>query len=75
MGAFTSLNIDFLNILVMTVALVLTAGNGWVTAVVSGGHRLRMAYSFSFTCLITGLLMTILPGMANKVFETVTATP
>lgn len=75
MGAFTSLNIDFLNVLVMTVALVLTVGNGWVTTVVSGGHRLRMAYSFSFMCLITGVLMTILPGMANSVFKTVTATP
>ncbi|MBI2964872.1 MAG: archaellar assembly protein FlaJ [Chloroflexi bacterium] len=74
-GAFTSLNIAFLNVLVMAVALVLTLGNGWVTTVVSGGHRLRMAYSFSFMCLITGALMTVLPGVANKVFESITATP
>jgi archaellum biogenesis protein FlaJ (TadC family) len=74
-GAFTSLNIEFLNVLVMTVAIVLTVGNAMVTSVVSGGHRLRMAFSFSTMCLISGLLMAVLPGMASSVFETITATP
>lgn len=74
-GAFTSLNIEFLNVLVMTVAIVLTFGNAMVTSIVSGGHRLRMAFSFSMMCLISGGLMTVLPGMAASVFETITATP
>ena len=75
MGAFTSLNLEFLNLLVMTVAIVLTFGNAMVTSLVSGGHRLRMGSSFGLMCLISGFLMAVLPGAAASIFETITATP
>lgn len=74
-GVFTSLNMDFLNALVMTVALVLTSSNAAVSYIVAGGHRLRLAYPFAMMLLMTGALMTFLPGMAASIFDTITAPP
>ncbi|MBI4306244.1 MAG: archaellar assembly protein FlaJ [Chloroflexi bacterium] len=75
LGAFSSLNIDFLNLLVMVVATALTVANGAVGSIVAGGHRLKMAFSFAVMFLITGGLIAVIPGMANSVFKTIIANP
>ncbi|NQW17890.1 MAG: archaellar assembly protein FlaJ [Chloroflexi bacterium] len=75
LGTFSSLDMDFLNLLVTATVLMLTFANGFVMATVGGGHWMKMAYSFAILALITGFMMTVIPGMSESVFATVSENP
>ena len=74
LSTFTTLDVGFLNILVTGTVIALTLANGFVMSVVSGGHWLRMSYSFGQTTVISGLMLTIIPRLSGSMFETVTST-
>jgi flagellar protein FlaJ len=71
LGTFSSLDMDFLNTLVIATVIMLTIANGFVMSTVGGGHWLKMAYSFAILAFISGFLMTVIPGMSESVFATV----
>jgi len=71
LGTFSSLDMEFLSLLVTATVLLLTLANGFAMATVGGGHWLKMAYNFAILALISGFLMTIIPGMSESVFATV----
>ncbi len=75
LSTFTTLDVGFLNLLVTGTVVALTIANGFVMSVVSGGHWLRMAYSYGQTTLIAGMMMVLIPRMSESVFTSITANP
>ena len=71
LGTFSSLDMEFLSMLVTATVLMLTLANGFAMATVGGGHWLKMAYSIAILTLVSGFLMTIIPGMSESVFANI----
>jgi archaeal flagellar protein FlaJ len=75
LGTFSTLDMQFLSMLVTATVLMLTVANGFVMSTVGGGHWLKMGYSFAILALISGLAMSIIPGAAASIFATISENP
>ncbi len=75
LSSFASLDLVFLNVLVTTVVLVMTFANGFAMSVVSGGHWLKMTYSFAILTLISGFMLTVIPGLSESMFAKIAERP
>jgi flagellar protein FlaJ len=75
LSSFSTLDLDFLGVLVTFVVLTLTVANGFVMSVVGGGHWLKMTYSFAILMFITGLMLAMIPGLSESVFATIAERP
>ena len=74
-NTFAGVNFDFLRALILLVVLALTIGNALAPHLASGGHRLRLAFHLGITMTITGGMLAFLPGLAQSIFDTITALP
>jgi len=74
-NSFAGIDFDFLKILVMAVVVALTIGNAVAPYVAAGGHRLRLTFYLGVTMVITGGMVAFLPGLAESIFDTITALP
>ena len=75
LSSFSTLDLDFLNVLITSVVLIMTIANGFVMSVVSGGHWLKMTYSFAILTLISGLMIAVIPGLSESIFATIAERP
>ena len=75
LSSFSTLDLGFLNLLVVVVVLTLTIANGFTMSVVSGGHWLKMTFSFAILTFISGFMMAVIPGLSESVFATIAERP
>ena len=75
LSSFSTLDLGFLNVLITSVVLIMTVANGFVMSVVSGGHWLKMTYSFAILTLISGLMIAVIPGLSESIFATIAERP
>ena len=75
LSSFSTLDLEFLGLLTTSVVLIMTFANGFVMSVVSGGHWLKMTYSFAIVTFISGLMIAVIPGMADSIFATIAERP
>ncbi len=75
LSSFSTLDLDFLGLLVTSVVLIMTIANGFVMSVVSGGHWLKMTYSFAILTFISGLMLAVIPGLSESIFATIAERP
>jgi flagellar protein FlaJ len=74
-NSFAGLDFGYLKLLIMAVVVALTVGNSIAPYVAAGGHRLRLAFPMSINMIITGVMVAFLPGIAQSIFDTITALP
>ena len=74
-NTFAGVDFDFLRLLIMAVIVALTIGNAVAPYVAVGGHRLRLTFYLGITMVITGGMVAFLPGLAESIFDTITALP
>lgn len=74
-NSFAGLDFSLLKLLIMVVVVALTVGNSIAPYVAAGGHRLRLAFPMSVNMIITGIMVSFLPGIAQSIFDTITALP
>ncbi|MBM3956535.1 MAG: archaellar assembly protein FlaJ [Gemmatimonadetes bacterium] len=74
-NSFAGVDFDLLKALIMAVVVALTAGNALAPWLAAGGHRLRLAFYLGITMILTGVMVAFLPGMAQSIFNTITAHP
>ncbi|MEX0762835.1 MAG: hypothetical protein WD208_00655 [Dehalococcoidia bacterium] len=72
-NTFASVNFDFLNLLVAAVIVVFTLANALAPWGASGGHRLRMVLNLGMMMVISGVMLTVIPPIADAIFEVITA--
>ncbi len=72
-NTFAGVNFEFLGIMVVAVILSLTLANAIAPWSVNGGHRMSGAFGLGLMMVISGLMLTVIPPMADGVFTTITA--
>lgn len=72
-NTFANVDFGFLTILVTSVVLALTVANALAPHSASGGHRFRFLLALGVMMIISGAMMTLIPPMANSIFDTITA--
>ena len=55
-------------LLIVGVVLALTVANGLAPTFASGGSNLKIAFHLSIACLISGLVMAVVPMIAGRLF-------
>ena len=55
-------------LLIVGVVLALTVANGLAPAFASGGSNLKIAFHLSIACLISGIVMAVVPMIAGRLF-------
>ena len=68
---FGQVNLTFVNVLVTSVVLVLTASNAFAPKAAEGGHGLKLLFNLSITMTISGALMIIVPLAAESIFNSI----
>ncbi len=74
LGAFTSFNMSGLSTLhsmVLPLVIVFTIANSLAPGVVDGGSWYKILFTLGISCLISGLAMVFLPGVAGMLFSSV----
>ena len=56
------------NLLIIGVVLALTVANSLAPKFASGGSNLKIAFHLSVSCLISGVVMVVVPAMAGSLF-------
>jgi len=74
-NSFAGVDFDLLRLLIMAVVVALTVANSIAPYVAAGGHRLRLALNMGVNMIITGVMVTYLPRIAQSIFDTITALP
>lgn len=73
--AFQSFNTGFIQTMVLVVILCLTAINAFAPRAASGGHRFKIALYGTMTMVASGLVLLIVPPVAQGMFSDTLATP
>lgn len=71
LASFGVANMDFLNLLIMTTVIALTIANSMAISFASGGHWMRSAFNLGVLVMVSGVLMVVIPGAADGVFDAV----
>jgi len=71
-NTFANVDFGFLNILVVSVILALTVANALAPHSAAGGHRFRFLFSLGLMMIISGVMISVVPPMANSIFATIT---
>ena len=71
-NTFANVNFEFLNILVTGVILALTLANAMAPYATGGGHKFKFLFYLGVMMVISGLVMTLIPPMADMVFSSIT---
>ena len=61
-------NLGLANILILWVIIVLTVANGLAPKFASGGSNLKIAFHLSVTCLISGVVLAVVPLVTGRLF-------
>jgi len=73
--AFQSFNTGLIQTMVLVVILCLTVINAFAPRAASGGHRYKMALYGTMTMVASGLVLLIVPPVAQGMFSDTLATP
>jgi flagellar protein FlaJ len=73
--SFQSFDTAFIGTMVMIVILSLTAINGFAPRAAAGGHSYKMAFFGSITMVTSGIILILLPPMAQSLFSDTLSTP
>jgi flagellar protein FlaJ len=73
--AFQSFNTGFVHIIVIVVVLVLTIINAFAPRAASGGHSFKMAMYGAVTMVSSGLILVLIPPVAQGLFSDTLAAP
>jgi flagellar protein FlaJ len=74
LGAFTSFNMSGLSTLhglVLPLVIVFTIANSLAPGVVDGGSWYKIMFTLGIACLVSGMAMVFLPGVAGMLFSSV----
>lgn len=72
---FQSFNTDFIKAMVLAVVLALTAINAFAPRAASGGHAYKMALFGAMTMAATGLVLLVIPPVAQGMFSDTLSQP
>ena len=64
-GLFQAQDLGFISTIITGVIVVLTVANALAPKFAAGGHHLKIAYTLSVTCGLSGLNMLIVPRIAS----------
>ena len=73
--AFQSFDTGFINVMVLVVILCLTVINAFAPRAASGGHKYKMALFATLTMVSSGLILLIIPPVAQGMFSDSLAQP
>jgi len=73
--AFQSFNTGFVHTMVLVVILALTVINAFAPRAASGGHRFKMALYATLTMAASGLILLVIPPVAQGMFSDTLAQP
>lgn len=73
--SFQSFDTAFVGTMVMIVILSLTAINGFAPRAAAGGHSYKAAFFGSITMVTSGIILLVLPPMAQSLFSDTLSTP
>jgi len=73
--SFQSFDTAFIGTMVMIVILSLTAINGFAPRAAAGGHSYKTAFFGSITMVTSGIILILLPPMAQSLFSDTLSTP
>ncbi len=62
--------LQVLNLMVTAMVLMLTAVDAMAIKVVEGGSNLKILYYLGLTLMLTGLCLTLVPGVVERMFST-----
>jgi flagellar protein FlaJ len=73
--AFQSFDTGFLNTIVMVVIVCLTFVNAFACRAAAGGHRFKVTLFLAFTMVCSGLILLVVPPLADSMFSDTLADP
>lgn len=69
LGMFSAQNLALTSWVIVSVIVMLTIANGLAPKFAAGGSNRKIAFTMSLTCLVSGVVMVVVPALTSRLFS------